>query len=82
MIQICICLSLNMIQLFILQIQIFQLSHELAYLSDWFQANQLSLNISKTNYIIFSNTEKQSKLKLADQVISKVGFCQIPRGTY
>ena len=51
------------------------LSHELANLSDWFRANKLSLNISKTNYILFSNTEKQNKLpelKLADQVISKV----------
>ena len=51
------------------------LSYELANLTDWFRANKLSLNISKTNYILFSNIEKQSKLpelKLADQVISKV----------
>ena len=50
------------------------LSHELANLSDWFRANKLSLDILKTNFILFSNTEKQSKLpelKLADQVISK-----------
>ena len=27
---------------------------ELCYVSDWFKANKLSLNISKTNYIIFN----------------------------
>ena len=32
------------------------LSQELEKLTDWFRANKLSLNINKTNYIIFTNT--------------------------
>ena len=31
------------------------MSFELDKLSRWFQANKLSLNISKTNFMIFSN---------------------------
>ena len=31
---------------------------ELSKLSDWFRANRLSLNISKTNYILFGNRRK------------------------
>ena len=49
---------------------------ELNSLSDWFRGNKLSLYISKTNYILFSNTDKQRlnlpEIKLANQVISKV----------
>ena len=30
-------------------------NHELEHISSWFRANKLSLNISKTNYIIFRN---------------------------
>lgn len=36
-------------------------------MSDWFRANQLSLNISKTNFMIFGNSRKKydnSKLKV------------------
>ena len=51
------------------------MSQELNSLSDWFRANKLSLNISKTNYILLSNTDKQRlnlpEIKLANQVISK-----------
>ena len=52
-----------------------KMTEDLAKLSDWFRANKLSLNISKTNYILFSNTDHQipslPKLKLANQVIQK-----------
>ena len=51
------------------------MSQELNSLSDWFRANKSSLNISKTNYILLSNTDKQRlnlpEIKLANQVISK-----------
>ena len=30
--------------------------HELSLFSDWFIANKLSLNINKTNFIVFNNT--------------------------
>ena len=53
------------------------MSQELNSLSEWFRANKLSLNISKTNYILLSNTDKQRlnlpEIKLANQVISKAG---------
>ena len=39
--------------------QLFQLANnELTSASDWFKANKLSLNLSKTNYIIFRSTKK------------------------
>ena len=31
---------------------------ELAKLSEWFRANKLSLNVNKTNYILFGNRNK------------------------
>ena len=31
------------------------MSHELDKLNKWFRANKLSLNVSKTNFMIFSN---------------------------
>ena len=31
------------------------MSHELDKLNRWFRANKLSLNVSKTNFMIFSN---------------------------
>ena len=34
-------------------------NNELEKISDWFKANQLSLNISKTNFIIFCNSKKK-----------------------
>jgi len=45
---------------------------ELNNLTDWFQANKLSLNISKTNYMIFSNINLQQnyiELKITNQII-------------
>ena len=46
------------------------MSQELNSLSDWLRANKLSLNISKTNYILLSNTDKQRlnlpEIKLAN----------------
>ena len=51
------------------------MSQELSCLSDWFRANKLSLNVSKTNYILFSNTDSKlsylPEITLANQVISK-----------
>ena len=33
------------------------LTNELEQLTEWFRANKLSLNATKTNYIIFNNTQ-------------------------
>ena len=35
------------------------ISMDLNALSDWFKANKLSLNVSKTNYMTFSNSKKK-----------------------
>ena len=37
---------------------------ELQKLSCWFQANKLSINVKKSNYIIFKTSQNQQKLDL------------------
>jgi len=42
---------------------------------DWFQANKLSLNVSKTNDMIFLNTNSQQitmEIKLTNKIITKI----------
>ena len=46
-----------------------QAKNDLSILIDWFQANKLSLNLGKTNYIIFHN-----KLQNIDEEIAKLQF--------
>ena len=41
-------------------------------LQDWFAANQLSLNASKTRYILFSNEEPPGDLQIQGQIIKRV----------
>ena len=51
------------------------LSQELDNLTDWFRANKLSLNVAKTNYIIFTKTEHTLpiiQLKLGGENINRV----------
>ena len=38
-------------------------SSELNKLKVWFDINKLSLNVSKTNYMLFSNSKIQEKVK-------------------
>ena len=35
------------------------INHDMANLTDWFRANKLSLNASKTNYMLFSPKKKK-----------------------
>ena len=53
------------------------INNELNNLCDWFAANKLSLNVSKTNYIIFNKNNNDERIhdpqiKIRDQVIEKV----------
>ena len=53
------------------------INSELSMLSEWFQANKLSVNISKTNYILFLNQDKKKQifdfnLKINDKEINRV----------
>jgi hypothetical protein len=52
-------------------------NRELAGASDWFRANKLTLNLTKTNYIIFRSNKKlipssESRLKIEDIIIPQV----------
>jgi len=50
------------------------MNKELDSLTDWFRANKLSLNVSKTNYMIFSNINSKQhamEIKLTNTTITK-----------
>ena len=52
-----------------------KLSLELDHLTDWFRANKLSLNVAKTNYMIFTKTQDTLPvitLKLGGETINRV----------
>ena len=55
---------------------------ELVALSHWFKANKLSLNISKTNYMLFTNSSKFKQLcalqnvKIDGEIITRVDKCK------
>jgi len=51
------------------------ISNDLELLTDWFRANKLSLNVTKTNYMIFSKTQIDSSninLKIGTEHINRV----------
>ena len=55
-----------------------QANKELDKLADWFKANKLTLNISKTKYMIFKNKSKIvdfacHNLKIDNEVIERIG---------
>ena len=50
------------------------MNHDLAILSDWFQSNKLSLNLKKTNYMLFTKASALSELnhlKVGNEIIEK-----------
>ena len=54
-----------------------ELNAELAKVDTWFKCNKLSLNIKKTNYIVFTTAQSQINtenltLKINNQVIERV----------
>ena len=55
-------------------------NNELEKLSVWFKANKLSLNISKTNYMLFSNRKNLMNeaidLKIDESIINRVRECK------
>ena len=59
---------------------------ELLKLTDWFRANKLSLNISKTNYILFTYQNRQVvtniDLQLFRHINRKNKIYKIPRNIY
>ena len=57
-----------------MQNTITKISEDLNNLTEWFKANKLSLNVSKTNYIIFSRSNHivTDTLKIGDEIINNV----------
>ena len=57
---------------------------DLNSLTDWFQANKFSQNVSKTNHMIFSSINSQHitmEIKLTNKIISKIN-CVIFLGVF
>ena len=55
---------------------------ELDNLTDWFRANKLSLNVTKTNYMIFTNTnteQRHMELTMTNKTINPNKMRKIPR---
>jgi len=56
-----------------IQTALSKISTDLKRLTDWFKANKLSLNIKKTNYMIFSNTRiaiPQHTLRIRNKILN------------
>ena len=53
---------------------IINLNTELSKISEWFRANELSLNLNKTHYMIFSNknVKRHSNVKIDQTILDKV----------
>ena len=45
---------------------------ELVEVDNWLQTNRLSLNVSKTSYMIISDQKNASDIKLRDSIFTKV----------
>jgi len=54
-----------------------ELNKELLKISDWFRANKLSLNLSKTNYILFRSHRKAVPQKTCKLVIDNIEIPQV-----
>ena len=50
---------------------------EISNVSSWFKANQLSLNLSKPNFIIFETRKRSVLTHLPDIFIDDVKICKI-----
>ena len=51
------------------------MSFELDKMSRWFQANKLSLNVSKTNFMIFSNKKGDDNYKISINGMDITSLC-------
>ena len=47
-------------------------NRELVCVDNWFKANKLSLNVSKTSYMIISNQKNAIDIKIRDSILSNV----------
>lgn len=49
-----------------------KIKHDLSTLVDWFRSNQLSLNVKKTNYILFSRHKEEINIDIESIEIKRV----------
>ena len=47
-------------------------NRELVGVDNWLKANRLSLNVSKTSYMIISNQNKAIDIRIRDSILTKV----------
>ena len=52
-------------------------NRELVGVDNWFQTNRLSLNVSKTSYMINSNQKNALDIKIRETILSKVSTVKI-----
>ena len=52
-------------------------NRELEGVDHWLKANRLSLNISKTSYMIISNQKNAIEIRIRDSILASLN-CQIP----
>ena len=48
------------------------MNRELVGVDNWLKANRLSLNISKTSYMIISNQRNAIEIRIRDSILTKV----------
>ena len=56
-----------------IQTALSKISEDLKRVTDWFKGNKLSLNINKTNYMIFTNTRnaiQQHTLRIGNKILN------------
>ena len=51
-------------------------NRELVGVDNWLKANRLSLNISKTSYMIISNQKNAIEIRIRDSILTKVSTVQ------
>ena len=48
------------------------MNRELVGVDNWLKANRLSLNVSKTSYMIISNQKNAIEIRIRDSILTKV----------
>ena len=60
-----------------LDVLVHTLNHELSLLSKWFSANKLSLNLNKTNYILFAHRQRKTDFNKIAISINNINISRV-----
>ena len=58
------------------------INNELIILSKWFKANKLSVNLKKTNYIVFCGIRKKAPLKTLEIKMDDINLDNVPSAKF